>query len=189
MSQPAPYSDRPPIVGMIWAQTNQGVIGAHGGMPWQLPEDMAHFKKVTTGHPVLMGRRTWESFPPKFRPLPQRTNIVLTRQAGWAASEEAAGATVVSTIDDALTQAQSSPGNEEVWIIGGGEVYAQATEHCNVAVITVINTDVQGDTQAPVLSDDWTLRGSSPDKGWLTSRNGTEYRITVWAKANIDFSL
>lgn len=188
MSEPAFYRFTTPIVGMIWAQTNQGVIGADGGMPWKLPEDMAHFKRVTSGHPVVMGRRTWESFPEKFRPLPDRTNIVMTRQESWGASAESAGATVVSTIEDALVEAQFSPGGNEVWVIGGGQVYAQALEHCNVAVITVINTDVPGDTAAPSLGDDWSFRGATPKEGWLTSKNGTEYRITLWAKGDSEFA-
>ena len=69
-----------PVVGMIWAQTVDGVIGRDGTMPWHLPEDLAHFRRTTQGHPVIMGRRTWESFPEKYRPLPGRTNIVVSRQ-------------------------------------------------------------------------------------------------------------
>lgn len=177
-----------PIVGMIWAQTNQGNIGNDGGMPWSVPEDMAHFKRVTTGHPVVMGRRTWESFPEKFRPLPERSNIVITRQEAWAESEEARGAVVLSNLEEALVEAQFSPGGSEVWVIGGGEVYAQALEHSNVAVITVINTDVPGDTRAPTLDSEWTFRGASPKEGWHTSKNGTEYRFTLWARGESEFS-
>lgn len=188
-SAPPLYRLAEPIVGMIWAQTNNGIIGADGGMPWKLPEDMAHFKNVTTGHPVVMGRRTWESFPEKFRPLPERTNIVLTRQPGWGESGEAAGATAVSTIEQAMVEAALCPGGGEIWVIGGGQVYAQAMDHCNVAVITIINTDVAGDTQAPDLGDDWTFRSATPAEGWLTAKNGSEYRITVWAKGNAKFEL
>lgn len=188
MSTPTSYRFSQPIVGMIWAQTNQGVIGADGGMPWHLPEDMAHFKRVTTGHPVVMGRRTWESFPEKFRPLPDRTNIVVTRQAAWASTPEASGAVVLDSVEEALVEAQLSPGGSEVWVIGGGQVYAQAAEHCNVAVVTVINTDVPGDTQAPALGPDWAFRGGSPVAGWHTSKTGTEYRITLWAKGETEFS-
>ncbi|WP_425859912.1 dihydrofolate reductase [Arthrobacter sp. TWP1-1] len=187
MSTPASYRFSQPIVGMIWAQTNQGVIGADGGMPWHLPEDMAHFKRVTTGHPVVMGRRTWESFPEKFRPLPDRTNIVVTRQATWASTPEASGAVVLDSVEEALVEAQFSPGGNEVWVIGGGQVYAQAQEHCNVAVITVINTDVAGDTQAPTLGQEWSFRGATPAEGWHTAKNGTEYRITLWAKGDTEF--
>lgn len=185
---PTNYRFSQPIVGMIWAQTKTGVIGANGGMPWRLPEDMAHFKRVTTGHPVVMGRRTWESFPEKFRPLPGRTNIVVTRQAGWGSTPEAAGAVALDSVEEALVEAQLSPGGNEVWVIGGGQVYAQAAEHCNVAVVTVINTDVPGDTQAPALGPDWSFRGGSPVEGWHTAKNGTEYRITLWAGGETEFS-
>ncbi|WP_306299972.1 dihydrofolate reductase [Arthrobacter sp. BF1] len=181
------YRFTQPIVGMIWAQTNQGVIGADGGMPWHLPEDMAHFKRVTLGHPVVMGRRTWESFPDKFRPLPERTNIVVTRQPGWASTPEAAGAVVLDSVEEALVEAQFSPGGNEVWVIGGGQVFEQLAEHCNVAVVTVINSDVSGDTQAPGLGQEWSFRGASPLEGWHTSKNGTEYRITLWAKGETEF--
>ncbi|WP_343318449.1 dihydrofolate reductase [Arthrobacter sp. TMP15] len=187
-STPTRYRFTQPIIGMIWAQTKNGVIGADGGMPWALPEDMAHFRRVTRGHPVVMGRRTWNSFPAKFRPLPERTNIVVTRQAGWATTAEASGAVVLDSLEEALVQAQLSPGGNEVWVIGGGQVYEQVKEHCNVAVITVINTDVPGDTQAPTLGHEFSFRGGSPLEGWHTSKNGTEYRITLWARGETEFS-
>ncbi|KAB1647691.1 dihydrofolate reductase [Pseudoclavibacter sp. CFCC 14310] len=83
-----------PLIGLIWAQDRHGVIGAQGGMPWHVPEDLAHFKAVTMGAPVIMGRRTWDSLNPRFRPLPGRRNIVVTRQDSWgeaaAASDERA---------------------------------------------------------------------------------------------------
>ncbi|MDJ0312878.1 dihydrofolate reductase [Arthrobacter sp. H35-D1] len=182
------YHFSQPVIGMIWAQTNHGVIGAEGGMPWHLPEDLAHFKKVTLGHPVLMGRKTWDSFPEKFRPLPERTNLVVTRQQGWAGTPEALGAVVLDSVDEALVEAQFSPGGNEVWVIGGGQIFEQAIEHCNVAVVTVINTDVPGDTQAPVLGSEWMFRGASPLEGWHTSKNGTEYRITMWARGETEFA-
>ena len=184
---PKTYRFNQPIIGMIWAQTNQGVIGADGGMPWHLPEDMAHFKRVTRGHPVVMGRRTWDSFPEKFRPLPERTNIVVTRRPGWAATPEASGAVVLDSLEEALVDAQFSPGGNEVWVIGGGQIYAQAMEHCNVAVVTVINTAAEGDTQAPALGQEWAFRGASPVEGWHKAKNGTEYRITLWARGETEF--
>jgi dihydrofolate reductase len=82
-------------VGLVWAQTPDGVIGKDGDMPWHLPEDLKHFNRLTMGHPVVMGRKTWLSFPDKFRPLPGRTNIVITRQKSWADTHEAEGAVVV----------------------------------------------------------------------------------------------
>ena len=74
-----------PRIGLIWAQARGGVIGKDGAMPWHLPEDLAHFKRTTLGCPVIMGRKTWDSLPPKFRPLPGRRNIVVTRNTQWQA--------------------------------------------------------------------------------------------------------
>src|SRR4051794_21906836 len=75
-------------LGLVWAQTTAGVIGKDGDMPWHLPEDMSHFSRLTSGHPVIMGRKTWLSFPDKYRPLPGRTNIVVTTQEGWGETAE-----------------------------------------------------------------------------------------------------
>ena len=101
---------------LVWAQTPTGIIGRDGTLPWHVPEDMAHFRDLTRGHPVIMGRATWASLPPRFRPLPGRDNIVLTRTPGF----EAAGALVVHGIDEALRLV----GDRDAWVIGGGEVYA-----------------------------------------------------------------
>ena len=102
-------------IGMIWAQARGGVIGEAGDMPWSLPEDMARFKAITTGHPVVMGRRTWESFPARFRPLPGRANIVITTDASY----EAPGAQVVGGLEDALVLAGRLAEGGDAWIIGG----------------------------------------------------------------------
>ncbi len=103
------------VTGLIWAQSPSGVIGRAGGIPWRLPEDQARFKKLTLGHTVVMGRLTWESLPSSVRPLPGRRNVVVTRQADYMAE----GATVVSCLDDALT-------DDLTWVIGGGETYSLA---------------------------------------------------------------
>ncbi|MET1064254.1 MAG: dihydrofolate reductase [Arthrobacter sp.] len=169
-------------LGVVWAQTSTGVIGQDGGMPWSLPEDMSHFTRLTTGHPVIMGRKTWESFPDKYRPLPGRTNIVITRQEGWGGTPAAAGAIAVKSLDDALLESQFVPGNEMVWIIGGGNIYAQSMDLANVAVITTIDTTMEGDTFAPELGYDWTMGASLPADGWLVAGNGTRYRVNVWRR-------
>ena len=169
-------------LGLVWAQTSTGVIGQAGDMPWHLPEDMSHFSRLTTGHPVIMGRKTWESFPDKYRPLPDRTNIVITRQAAWRDTPGAEGAVAVASLDDALLESQFVPGHETVWIIGGGEIFAQALDLADVAVVTTIDTTAEGDTFAPELGYDWTASASLPANGWLTSANGTRYRITLWRR-------
>ena len=169
-------------LGLVWAQTSTGVIGKAGDMPWHLPEDMSHFSRLTTGHPVIMGRKTWESFPDKYRPLPDRTNIVITRQAAWRDTPGAEGAVPVASLDDALLESQFVAGHETVWIIGGGEIFAQSLDLADVAVVTTIDTNAEGDTFAPELGYDWTASASLPANGWLTSANGTRYRITLWRR-------
>ena len=169
-------------LGLVWAQTSTGVIGQAGAMPWHLPEDMRHFSSLTSGHPVIMGRKTWESFPDKYRPLPDRTNIVITRQAAWRDTPGAAGAVAVASLDDALLESQFVPGHETVWIIGGGEIFAQALDLADVAVVTTIDTTAEGDTFAPELGYDWTASASLPASGWLTSANGTRFRVTLWRR-------
>lgn len=169
-------------IGLVWAQTASGVIGKGGTMPWHVPEDLKHFSTLTTGHPVIMGRKTWESFPAKYRPLPGRTNIVVTRQQGWSDSPDASGAVVVSSLDAALLESQFAPGGQNVWIIGGGEIYRQSMDIANVAVVTVIDADIDGDTFAPEFGEAWNLESTLPAEGWLTSQNGTNYRIATWRR-------
>ena len=169
-------------LGLVWAQTSTGVIGAAGSMPWHLPEDMKHFSRLTAGHPVIMGRKTWESFPDKYRPLPGRTNIVITRQDGWGRTGDADGALAVKSLDDALLESQFAPGQQMVWIIGGGEIFRQSLDLADVAVVTTIDAAADGDTFAPELGYDWTAVASLPADGWLTAENGTRYRITLWRR-------
>ena len=110
-------------INLIYAQARNGVIGRDNTLPWHLPEDMAHFKRMTAACPVIMGRKTWDSLPAKFRPLPGRTNLVLTRQSDWCAD----GALHASSLEQALaTCLHMQPVPADVWITGGAEIYAQA---------------------------------------------------------------
>ena len=136
-------------INMIFARASNGVIGKDGVMPWHLPEDLAHFKRLTHGWPVIMGRKTWDSLPPKFRPLPGRKNIVITRQTDW----QQAGAERVSSLDGALALCSAS---NEVWIIGGAQIYAQAEPLANRIEVTEIAQDFEGDAFAPHLGNRWT---------------------------------
>ena len=135
-------------IGLIWAQARNRVIGKNGVMPWHLPEDLAHFKRVTLNHPVIMGRKTWDSIPPKFRPLPGRTNIVVTRQADWHEK----GAQCSSSLREALQQCENS---EQVWVIGGAQIYAQALPLADELVVTEIDAAFDGDAHAPAIGPDW----------------------------------
>lgn len=133
---------------LIYARAANGVIGKNNTLPWHLPEDMAHFKRHTTGCPVIMGRKTWDSLPPRFRPLLGRLNIVLTRQASW----QAEGAERFASLDDALARCRDFA---EVWVIGGAEIYAQALPRAQRVVVTEIAQDFEGDAHAPALGNEW----------------------------------
>lgn len=170
-------------VGMIWAQTVDGIIGNEGTMPWHLPEDMAHFKNTTMGHPVIMGRRTWASIPPRFRPFAGRTNIVLTSDSATADEATGAGAAVVHSLREGLDAAAIAQGSDEIWICGGGAVYSGYEPLADTAVVTVINIEAPGDTRAPTLPGGWTLVLSEPSEGWLRAGNGTEYRHERWERS------
>jgi dihydrofolate reductase len=151
-------------VGLIWAQSTSGVIGRDGGIPWRLPEDQARFKDITMGRTVVMGRLTWESLPAKVRPLPGRRNVVVTRQADYAAE----GAQVVGSLDGALS-------DEETWVIGGEQIYALAlpiATRCEVTEVEVDLTRDDGDAVAPVLDESWV----STEAEWQTSSSGLRYR-------------
>ena len=133
---------------LIFARARNGVIGKDNTLPWHLPEDLAHFKQTTLGQPVVMGRKTWESLPPKFRPLPGRTNIVVTRQTDW----QAVGAVVAHSIEEAVQQCHA---DAQIWVIGGAEVYAQAMPLASRAVVTEIDADFEGDAFAPTFDANW----------------------------------
>lgn len=151
---------------LIWAQSSSGVIGRGGDIPWQVPEDQAHFKNLTAGHTVVMGRLTWESLPESVRPLPGRRNVVLTRQAGYTAD----GAQVVTTLADVLAA------DDETWVIGGEQIYALALPRATRCEVTEVDIDLpprDGDAMAPVLDGQWR---HTPGK-WHTSRTGLRYRL------------
>jgi dihydrofolate reductase len=157
--------------GLVWAQSTSGVIGRGGDIPWQLPEDLAHFKKVTLGHTVVMGRRTWDSLPASVRPLPGRRNVVLSRQYDFVAD----GAEVVGSLDEALIEA-------ETWVIGGGQIYALAIAYANRCEVTEVDIELprdDDDTLAPVLDEAWV--GETGE--WLTSRSGLRYRFHSYSRA------
>ena len=154
---------------LVWAQSTAGVIGRDGGIPWRLPEDLARFKRLTLGHTVIMGRLTWDSLPARFRPLPGRRNLVLTRDPQFCAD----GAEVITSLDDApLTDA---------WVIGGAQVYALALPAANRCEVTEVDIDLpgeDGDALAPVLDDTWV--GSTGD--WSRSSTGLRYRFVSYLR-------
>ena len=133
---------------LIYARSRNGVIGRDGQLPWHLPADLAHFKQTTLGQAVVMGRKTWDSLPERFRPLPGRTNIVITRQTDW----HAPGALVAHSLEQAMSLC---PAPGPLWVIGGADIYAQALPLASTVVVTEIDVEVQGDAHAPKLGTEW----------------------------------
>lgn len=140
-----------PLIQLVAAVARNGVIGDGDDLVWRIPEDLAHFRRVTTGCPVIMGRKTWLSLPPRFRPLPGRRNIVLTRQPGW----QAQGAEVAGSLPDALGRAADpQPDSGRICVIGGAEVYAAALPMADELVLTEIQQDFTGDAHFPAWTPD-----------------------------------
>jgi dihydrofolate reductase len=157
---------------LIFAKARNGVIGKDNAMPWHLPEDMAHFKRVTLGCPVIMGRKTWDSLPPRFRPLPGRMNVVVTRQVGW----NEIGAKPSSSLENALSLCEQF---EHVWVMGGAQIYAQALPLADTAVVTEIGADFEGDAFAPQFGPHW--RETSREAH--TSVNGLNFSFVTYQHA------
>lgn len=148
--------DRRPRISLIVARARNGVIGRDGGLPWKIPGELAHFKRTTMGHPIVMGRKTWESLG---RPLPGRRNIVVTRNARYVAP----GAEVVTSLPAALALCA---GADEVFVIGGAELYAQALPLARRAIVTEIDADYDGDAHFPALDPaQWRETARSPGSG------------------------
>ena len=139
-------------VSLIVAVSENGVIGKDNDLIWHLPNDMKFFKDTTMGHHVIMGRKNFESIPHKFRPLPNRTNIVITRQSDYKAEDSI----VVNSVEEALKVAKSNRENE-AFIIGGGQIYKLALEANLIdrIYLTRIHHSFDGDTFFPELSSDW----------------------------------
>ncbi|GAA1747470.1 dihydrofolate reductase [Agromyces humatus] len=179
-----------PRIGLIWAEAEGGVIGRGGGMPWHVPEDLAHFKQVTLGSPVVMGRATWESLPPRFRPLPGRRNVVVTRQRDWASE----GAVVAASVDAALAlaaaplAARDSP-PDRVWVIGGAQLFAATLSLADRIEVTELRhshdspfTPTAADVLAPDIDSAFRLIAVEPDSGAHTSTSGIRYRFLTYTR-------
>jgi dihydrofolate reductase len=150
-------------VHMIWAEAHDRVVGAGGEIPWRIAEDQRQFRSRTTGATVIMGRATWDSLPARFRPLPGRRNIVLTRDRAWSA----AGAEVAHGVNEADLSG-------EVWVMGGQAVYETFLPLAEHIVRTRVDLAVAGDTYAPELGDGWVVTSSSD---WQTADSGLRYVV------------
>ncbi|WP_066270971.1 dihydrofolate reductase [Hydrogenophaga palleronii] len=156
---------------LIFARAANGVIGKDNALPWHLPEDMAHFKRTTLGKPVIMGRKTWDSLPPKFRPLPGRLNIVVTRDPGW----QAEGASRAGSLQEAVALC---PAGADAWVIGGAQIYTAALPLADTAVVTEIAKDFEGDAFAPTFGPEWTASTREEH----TAANGLPFAFVTYTR-------
>jgi dihydrofolate reductase len=163
-------------ISLVAAVARGGVIGRDGGIPWRIPEDMARFRAVTIGHHVVMGRRTWESLPERFRPLPGRRNVVVTRNPSWHDDD----AERAASLEDAL---QLLAGEESVSVIGGGEIFAAALPLADELALTEIDLDVQGDTIFPAWDRGQFIEASREPH---ESEDGTAFAFVTYGRARPD---
>jgi len=167
---PPPVASATARIYLVAAVAKNGVIGAGGRLPWHLPEDLKHFKNLTLGHPVIMGRRTWESLG---KPLPGRENIVISRQAGF----EAPGASVAASLPAAIALCTGEP---VVFVIGGAEIYAAALSLADGLVLTEIDADYDGDTRFP----DWDRAAwRATQRETHTSAAGLRFDFVLYERA------
>lgn len=162
---------------LIYAHGKNRELGLAGSIPWHLPEDLAHFKTATLGAPVLMGRKTWDSLPAAFRPLPGRFNIVLSRDAAW----QGQGAHRAESLPHALTLAASMATQADtVWVIGGADIYALALPLATRVLATEIDAHFAADAYAPVLDVQAWIATDQSD--WRSAQNGLRYRFVTWQR-------
>jgi dihydrofolate reductase len=166
----APVASGTTRIYLIAAVAKNGVIGARGKLPWHLPEDLKHFKKLTLNRPIIMGRRTWESFP---KPLPDREHIVISRRPGF----EAPGASVASSMEGAVALCAGEP---VVFVIGGAEVYAAALPLADGLILTQIDADYEGDTRFP----EWDRKvWRATQQEAHTAANGVRFDFVLYERA------
>ncbi|HVE89638.1 MAG TPA: dihydrofolate reductase [Burkholderiaceae bacterium] len=158
-----------PSITLIAARARNGVIGRNNQIPWKIPGEQAYFKKMTMGHPIVMGRKTWESIG---RALPGRRNIIVTRDRSFAAPD----AEVAGSLDEALALA----GGTEVFVIGGAQLYAGAMPRAHRIMLTEIDADFDGDTKMPPLDHGW--RETSRDHHAPTSDRPFGYAFVVYER-------
>jgi dihydrofolate reductase len=148
-------------ISIVAAIARNGVIGADGGLPWHLPDELRLFKETTLGHVLVMGRRTFESIG---RPLPGRTTVVVTRSPDWSPGTD--DVLVAGGVEEALERARSI--DEEVFVVGGGELYAAALPHADRLLLTFVDQEPEGDTTFPHVDlGDWRETERVPGEGWV----------------------
>ena len=168
------------IVSAIVAAAENNVIGRNGDLPWQLPRDMRFFRETTMGHYVIMGRKNWDSIPDKYRPLVGRTNVIVTRNPELVAT----GADIYTSIEQALDAAKAS-GEEEAFIIGGGQIYAHsfAKDLIKRVYMTRIHAEIDGDVIFPTFDQDtWAMRTQTFYPA--DDKHAFAFSIQTWEKAD-----
>jgi len=161
------------MINIIVAVAKYNVIGKENGLPWKLPSDILNFKRTTNGHSVLMGRKTWESLPKKFRPLPNRKNIILTTDKDFVAK----GAIIRHDLEKVIHDYQNN--NQELFIIGGSEIYKQAFKYADRLFLTEIYQDVDGDAYLEGLyMKDWELVEADEK----ITENGFDFKISLYKR-------
>jgi len=160
------------MLSLIAAVARNRVIGKDNQLLWHLPGDMHHFRETTRGKTVIMGRKTWESLPEKFRPLPGRQNIVVSRDPAYVAP----GATLAASLEDAMKQVETS---DEAFVIGGADLYRQALPFAEHLYLTELTADFEGDTSFPeVAPADW----KETSRSQLAEENGLAYTFVVYQR-------
>lgn len=163
-------------ISIIAAIAENNVIGKDNALIWHLPVDMKYFKEITTGHCVITGRKNYESIPEKFRPLPNRTNIIITRQKNF----QATGAIVAGSIEEALEKAKQT-GAGEIFIIGGEEIYRQSIDLADKLYITKIYHSFMGDVYFPLIKpEEW--KETERKKGVVDEKNKYEHDFIIYKK-------
>ncbi|ESU30233.1 hypothetical protein G3A_23025 [Bacillus sp. 17376] len=161
------------MISLIWAMDENRVIGYHNQLPWRLPEDLKFFKRVTMGHPIAMGRKTYESIG---KPLPGRENIVITRDENYGPE----GCTVIHSIEEMLAYAIENK-SEEIFVIGGAEIFKEVLHHADKLYLTMIHHQFEGDTFFPVFDiDKWELE--SREIGLTDEKNPYDYEFLIYKR-------
>jgi dihydrofolate reductase len=163
---------------MIWTQDKRGVIGANGAVPWHRPEQQPELEAVTAGHGVIVGRRTWDAMTAVAPIVSERPVFVISRDDSLVIP----GAVVARSLDAAL-EGLLSRGDDEVWILGGGQIFSEGVGQADVAIVTSIDHSYNGDTYAPGLGSEWSAADPETPVEWTTSAGGMRYRTRTYRKS------
>ena len=149
-----------PKIAAVIAMDEKRLIGQSGRLPWNVPEDMAHFRQLTTGHVVVMGRKTWDSLPQRYKPLPGRVNVVVSRAAASLSLPD--GVLRASNPHEAIRVASSAADNKVVWVIGGAELYRELLPVCDEVHLTVVQGTHEGDAWLPEFEQNFLHISETP---------------------------